>query len=418
MIMERLGKLYRKPFVVLLTIYIFMLIYGICIDTPHNIGVGLKNFIVSYDNLVSDYIEIGGIGATLVNSSVISILIIGVLYVTGVKPNGSTIMSLWLITGFSMFGKNLTNIWPIIFGGWLHSKIKKESFLNYSLVTLLSTTLAPVISQISLDGKFSIFIGIVIGTIVGIAIGFIMPAISASCMRFHGGYMLYNVGFAGGILGISISSLLKGIGIDSHPQLLWNTTNSLQLTILLTIIFLFLIVLGIILGVDNKMKMKKMNGHTGRLLTDFYSLYGETAYINMGIIGLFSTILVLIIGSDINGATIAGIFTIVGFGAVGKHIKNIVPIMAGCIIGALISVHSINQPGIVLAILFGTCLAPLSATFGWPIGILAGILHVNIVLVLTPIHGGLNLYNNGLAGGFVAIILIPVITAFKRSDLD
>ena len=38
----------------------------------------------------------------------------------------------------------------------------------------------------------------------------------------------------------------------------------------------------------------------------------------------------------------------------------------------------------------------------------------NIVTNIGYLHGGLNLYNNGLAGGFVAMILIPLITTFKR----
>ena len=68
----------------------------------------------------------------------------------------------------------------------------------------------------------------------------------------------------------------------------------------------------------------------------------------------------------------------------------------------------------MLAILFSTCLAPIAGQFGSLIGILVGIVHINIVSNIGYIHGGLNLYNNGLAGGFVAMILIPLITTFKK----
>ncbi|MFP4173099.1 MAG: DUF1576 domain-containing protein, partial [Candidatus Hydrogenedentota bacterium] len=30
------------------------------------------------------------------------------------------------------------------------------------------------------------------------------------------------------------------------------------------------------------------------------------------------------------------------------------------------------------------------------------------------LHGGVNLYNNGFAGGFVAAFLTPIIDAFKK----
>jgi hypothetical protein len=32
------------------------------------------------------------------------------------------------------------------------------------------------------------------------------------------------------------------------------------------------------------------------------------------------------------------------------------------------------------------------------------------------LHGGVNLYNNGFAGGIVASIFVPVIDAFKKGD--
>ena len=137
----------------------------------------------------------------------------------------------------------------------------------------------------------------------------------------------------------------------------------------------------------------------------------------MGILCLVSTILVFIVGSHLNGPTIAGIFTIVGFGAFGKHIKNITPIIIGAILAALINVNPINSPSLVLSILFSTALAPIAGRYGYKVGILAGFLHVNMVNNIGYLHGGLNLYNNGLAAGFVAMILIPIINVFERESI-
>ena len=134
----------------------------------------------------------------------------------------------------------------------------------------------------------------------------------------------------------------------------------------------------------------------------------------MGVIGLFSTFYLVLIGGDINGPTIGGLFTIIGFGCFGKHLLNIIPVMLGATIGAAISVFNITDEGILLAILFSTCLAPIAGKFGWKIGIITGMLHVALVSNVGYLHGGLNLYNNGLAGGFVAMIILPIITTFKR----
>ena len=135
----------------------------------------------------------------------------------------------------------------------------------------------------------------------------------------------------------------------------------------------------------------------------------------MGILGLLSTSLVLIINGDLNGPTISGIFTIIGFGAFGKHLQNVIPVIIGALIGAYFNINPINSPSLILSILFSTALAPIAGKFGWLAGILAGVLHVNMVSNIGYLHGGLNLYNNGLGAGFVAMLLVPVLKAFKKN---
>ena len=67
-----------------------------------------------------------------------------------------------------------------------------------------------------------------------------------------------------------------------------------------------------------------------------------------------------------------------------------------------------------IAGLFGTTLAPFSGFFGWPFGVLAGLLHSSVVLHAGLPLEGMNLYNNGFSGGLVAIVLYPIITSLVR----
>ena len=46
-------------------------------------------------------------------------------------------------------------------------------------------------------------------------------------------------------------------------------------------------------------------------------------------------------------------------------------------------------------------------------GILAGYLHSSVALNVGIVYGGMNLYNNGFAGGIVAIFLVPVIQSIS-----
>ncbi|WP_459832182.1 DUF1576 domain-containing protein [Clostridium carnis] len=394
--------------------YLFFIIFALFIDSPKEIFNGLKSIIFTPDILITDYFEVGGIGATLVNAALTSSISILILVCIGIKPNGSTIMALWLMTGFSFFGKNILNIWPIIIGTYLFSKYQKEPFLNYVLVALLATSLAPTVSQLSFTGHFSTFQGIVLGYLIGIFTGFILAPIASHCIKSHNGYNLYNIGFAGGLFATLLMSIFRGFGINFETRLIWHTGSNIKFTIFLTIISVYLIIIGLIFSNKPKEKLIEINKQTGRLVSDFFLLFGEASYINMGILGLFYTLFVILIKGDLNGPTMAGIFTIMGFGCFGKHLKNTIPIVLGACIASYFHVAPMNSPTLLLSILFSTALAPIAGKFGFKIGILAGILHLNMVTNIGSLHGGLNLYNNGLAAGFVAMILIPLITTFKK----
>ena len=95
-----------------------------------------------------------------------------------------------------------------------------------------------------------------------------------------------------------------------------------------------------------------------------------------------------------------------GFGALGQHPRNILPIMIGVYLVCIPLVWSHSDPGPLLAALFCTCLAPLSGRFGFFAGLAAGALHLPMVMHVGGLHGYMNLYNNGFAGGLVMLLLV------------
>ena len=46
-------------------------------------------------------------------------------------------------------------------------------------------------------------------------------------------------------------------------------------------------------------------------------------------------------------------------------------------------------------------------------GLIAGYLHSSVALNVGILYGGMNLYNNGFAGGIVAIFMVPVIQSIE-----
>jgi len=390
-------------------------VFAFTMSSPLAIYSGMRAILTTPDILITDYIYIGGVGAAFANAATVGIFSILLLRWMKVVPDGSTIMALWLIVGFSFFGKNLFNMLPILLGGICYSLYRKKHFSNYCLVTLLATSLSPAVSQISFIGVFPLWIAYIVGSLLGMTLGFIIAPIASRCMHTHEGYNLYNVGFAAGLLATLVMALMKNAGIEFSTVMLVSSENSIWIFWLLIFISLLLIVAGCWAGENNIAHLRMIYISSGRLVSDYFRHFHESVYINMGLLGLFSTLFVMMIGGELSGPVIGGIFTIIGFGGYGKHLRNIIPVMAGSFLAAVINVNAVNSPVMVMSILFSTCVAPISGRFGWPYGIIAGFLHVNIVSNLGNLSGGLNLYNNGLAGGIVAMLLVPVIKSLRRA---
>jgi hypothetical protein len=277
--------------------------------------------------------------------------------------------------------------------------------------------MAPMVTEIMFSTSLNKIISIPLGAATGIIIGFILPPLSTYLLRVHQGFNLYNIGFASGMIGTVFVSIFKSYGFLPNPRFIWSTGNNTLLSIYLFLMFSSMIILGYCLNERSFAKITSITGYSGRLVADFVLLEGfAPTLINMGINGFIATSYILLVNGDLNGPTIGGIFTVVGFGAFGKHPKNILPIFLGVFLGSLTKVWNINDPAILLAALFGTALAPIAGEFGWQYGVIAAFIHSPVVLNVGVLHGGLNLYNNGFAAGIVAAILVPIIQAFRKDD--
>lgn len=403
-------------FYYLILVYILiMTIFGLFFDSATNSIVGLKNIINEPDIAVTDYIAVGGLGGAFLNAGINGIFCILMLLILKVKPNGPVIASLFTVIGFSFSGKNLLNIWPIFIGIWIYSKYKRQAFTDFILIAFFGSALSPLVSQFNFSDHFMPELATTLGIFIGIFTGFILPPVTAYASKIHQGYNLYNTGFSAGFITSIIMALYRAFGIEFEKRFIWSTGNNFILSILFVSIFLSMIIIGYYLNNKSFDDFSKLLKSTGRLVSDYKITYGDgITLVNMGVLGIIGIIYILSIDSSLNGPTMAGVFTIVGFGACGKHIKNITPIVIGAITCASLSIWEINTPTIVLATLFSTTLAPISGEFGIGYGLIAGFIHVTLVMNIVGLNAGLNLYNNGFAGGILATILVPIIKSLKK----
>lgn len=400
-----------------LTCYAIVLaMIGFLMDDPRNILPGLKTIACSSSILLTDYIALAGIGAAFVNAALVTAISLLVLYLSDDTMNGFSFVEIGLMSGFALFGKNFINIWPIMGGTWLYAKYKHEPFSKYSGFALTGCALAPMVSFLAVDGVVpNIFIAIG----AGLLIGFVLPPFAGHTYKLQNGLNLYNVGFACGILGFILVSIMDAWGNTPQTVYYWSKENNYKFGILLIFLCSLLIIAGF--KFTRRPAWAIWAGYlrllrtAGRAPCDYLRMfeYGPVL-VNIGVNGIFCTLFLLVLGCDLNGPTIGGIFTVLGYSAYGKHIRNISPVMLGVFLSSLTHSGFINGSSTQLAYLFGTSLAPISGYFGWIFGIIAGFLHGLLVLRTGYSALGLNLYNNGFSAGIIAIFLYPVITSIIR----
>lgn len=406
---------FRRKYLLLSVIPIYFIIVGLLVQPFSDICSGFVRIVKEPDFLITDYFVIGGIGAAFLNAGSITLLLLFVLYWMKMEVDGHTITACCLIFGFSLFGKNVVNIWTILFGVFLYARYHRVSIKNYLYVGLYGTSLSPIITQLMQIGGLPLLPRLLLSVFVGIAIGFVLPPLSTHVHYSHKGYSLYNVGFSSGIIATVVISLFKSFGLEIDSRLIWYTGSNTFFTIILGVLFLGMIFAGFYYGGKDVgksyLRILKCTGIGG---TDYLKDQGEgPVLLNMGINGIFAVLCVLAVGGDLNGPTIGGIFTIVGFSATGKHLRNIVPIIIGVVIAGNTKTWSLNEPGPMLALLFSTTLAPIAGEFGILAGILAGFLQSSVALNVGIVYSGMNLYNNGFAGGLVAVFMVPVIKSIR-----
>ncbi len=389
---------------------------GLLLDPPLTILRGLGRILTMQDLLITDYVMIGGPGAALVNAGLVTLLSVLLIHFSGDGFNGFSIVELGLMSGFSLFGKNLLNIWPIILGTWLYAKYQREPFSKHVSVALLSTSLAPLVSYMALG---SVWASLSLGVLSGVLVGFILPCLSSYTYKIQNGMNLYNMGFACGLFAMMIVPVLTAFGDSPDSALYWASGHNTLFASMLAALCAVSILVGLFGTGEPAWAIwagyRGLLTTSGRAPSDYLRMFGYgPVLLNIGVNGLIGIAYILIVGGDLNGPTMGGVLTIMGFSAFGKHAGNITPVMFGIYLGAYGMHYTPDYPSLQLAGLFGTALAPISGYFGWPFGILAGFIHSCLVLQTGGPVAGLNLYNNGFSAGLIAIVLFPTITTLAR----
>jgi hypothetical protein len=406
-----------KVFRLLLLCILLFVVAAMTADGPADSVRGFLALQTHASRLIHDFTEIVGAGGALLNAAVMGLLALALIRFSDTTMSGPTLAAVFTIMGFSLFGKTPLNSAPIVLGVYLASRIARRPFGAYILMALFGTALGPVVSFLIAESGLRGPPALLAGIGAGCAVGIILPAVSMAMLRMHEGFNLYNIGFSCGFLGLFVASLLAAARRDIEIRVIWNTDPELELILLIPALSLLFVAGGWFLdGRAVPGHLKRILELSGRLPTDFMSDIGPgAALVNAGLLGLAGTVYLWLIGADFNGPVLGGLLTVMGFATFGKHPRNCWPVALGVILATLTFGKSLTAPGPVLALLFSSTLAPLAGEFGPLVGMAAGFFHLVVVERSAAWHGGLDLYNNGFAGGLTATLFVAVIQWMKTT---
>lgn len=409
---EYLKKSFYLPILALI-----MIILAFIFNTPKEIFVGYKNILLSSSILTTDYIAIGTLGGALVNAASILILNLVILRLLNLRMSGLIYAALYMILGFSFFGKNILNSLPIYIGIYLYAFLNKIPVKNLVISLLFSSGISPLVSYLIFGFDLAYYISIPLGIGAGIVAGLMVPAISSHTIKFHQGYNLFNVGFSLGIISLAFNGVLRAFNLRASEISILSNDHNLFLYLFVAILALVLLIAGIILNPKSFKMIPDLYKRSGRLVSDYIRDYGVSiVMINQASLLTFEILICLIFKIELNGAIFGTILAVSGFAGAGLHLKNTSFVMLGAILMCLITKTNITSTSIIIGILFSAGVAPIVGRYGIVAGIIAGMLHIAILPLCRSFQGGYDLYNNGFCAGFVACILIAIIEAFKKED--
>ncbi|MCK9524212.1 MAG: DUF1576 domain-containing protein [Proteobacteria bacterium] len=419
--MQREEKqLYQIMTILIVATALFALVSG----GPLAVLKGTLHLQASSARLISDF-TLRGPQVALFNATTVAALGLIIVFYASISLSGPTLACILTMMGFSFFGNTLLNCTPIIIGVWIASKVAGKTFGAYSIIALFGTALGPLVTYVMFGIGLPYVVSIPLGLFCGVLAGFLLPAVASPLLILHQGYNLYNMGFSCGFLGLFWANILRAAGRMENLVIAWNSETSLSMLLFIPLLSLLLLIFARMNGRTrtNINELRAIQLLTGRLPFDFFDTgqFGGTL-MNISLLGFAGWAYVLLIGAPLNGPVVGGILTLMAFGGFGKTLRNTFPIALGVLLATLLFGKSLTDPGPILAILFGTTLAPIAGQFGIRAGVAAGMVHLVMVEASAAWHGGLDLYNNGFAGGLTATLFVAILQWYKtnraREDFD
>ena len=453
--MKKLNQLDESQFLKLLfaAVSVCFLLTAIVMPDRSLMFAGLKNILTLPCKVTTNYFQLGGFAGTFLNMGLVGLFCTALCFLPGAKAVNATTLAFFLTVGFASWGMNPLNMLPTILGVCLYCLVKKEKLGSQVNAMMFSTGIAPLISEllfrypgVGAEAAFHGFnpLGIGLALLVGLIIGFFLPAGLGHAPNIHKGFNHYSaavpIGFTAFFLRVVLYNVMLGKKIGDVSALPAFNSAGVDFfwgcNIFCIVLFTACIVVALLMGCKPKDYWNLMKD-SGKGVS-FTSKYGNAPFLmNLGVYGLmivaYFNLAALMDGGTARmstvwtGMTFGIVFCMVCTANSGSHPRNVWPIMLGYIvtsylfggIAKLLGVESysltIASQGVLIGLCYANGLSPISGTYGWAYGALAGGLHYLLVTAVPDMHGGFCLYNGGFTAALMCLLLVPQLEKFCKT---
>ena len=435
--MNRLKQLSERSF---LTLFFFVfssafLIAAFLMPDRYQMLIGFRRILTQPTLASTNAFFIGGFAATFLNMGLLG-LICSILYtIPGEKPAHESVLVTLLTTGFGAWGIHILNIWPTMLGVVVYCLVKKERLGNYTNLMLLTTGLAPFMSELLVRYPYPYAVGfslprVLLALAIGIPAGFTIPAGLRNAPKVHKGLTIYSAALPVGMAAFLMQGILyKVMGVpvpDAVSQL--SVGSASIVNTFCCILFGFFVIAALLMGCRPKDYWELMIDPNN--IINFSATYGNAVMLmNTGLFGFFILGYYNLIGAPFNGVTFGVIFCMLCTCNAGSHPANIWPIMLGyAVISYLFQLvapfahgdftQHLNSQAVIVGLCYANGLSPISDKYGWFWGMVAAMLHYCMVTTTPLLHGSMCLYNGGFTTGFVCLLMLPTLEKVVAPKLE
>ncbi|MEI5992603.1 DUF1576 domain-containing protein [Candidatus Enterococcus mansonii] len=189
---------HNQLLIFLLFLFLLMFVTGFVVN--HYSLKGLKTISKTSGKLITDFISISGVGATMMNMALIGFLLVAYTQVSQSTLNGPIVGAILSAVGFSAFGNHLLNSLPLLISVFLTAQLSSVFEIDQTTVVLagiFGTGLAPIAGYYGLT--------------FGLIAGFLHMSLVTNVSYLHGGLNLYNNGFSTGFVAAVMVPILDNI---------------------------------------------------------------------------------------------------------------------------------------------------------------------------------------------------------------